>query len=147
MLRLMLLAGLLLPLAACDVDTSTPMVFDPKEPVDNGDNGDPPEEFVATFAYVQENIFDVSCAVSGCHANIEYPNLSADQSYGNIVNGASSAGGGLIVPNDADNSYIYMKIIEADGIFGSRMPRGRAPLSDDQVAALRQWIERGAPND
>ena len=150
-----LAAWLLLQASACDVDKSTPMVFDPKPPTDveepgdgepgDGEPGDgetPP----VTFAFVQENVLNVSCAVSGCHNGATFPNMSAGQAFANLVNGPASDGV-QVAPGDPDASYLYRKITGADGIFGDRMPRGRAPLSDELVLAVRQWIERGAPND
>jgi len=149
-----LAAWLLLQATACDVDTKTPMVFDPKPPTDveepGGDEpgGEEPggEDTPVTFAFVQENVLNANCALSGCHADAEFPNMSAGQAYANLVNGAASEGV-QIAPGDPDASYLYRKITGADGIFGARMPRGRAPLSDELIQAVRQWIERGAPND
>ena len=45
--------------------TSTDMVFDAAA------------EGPATFVQVQETVFDVSCALSGCHGDSAWPNLSA----------------------------------------------------------------------
>lgn len=51
-----------------------------------------------------------------------------------------------IASNDPANSYLYRKITGA-GITGDRMPQGRPILSDAQIALIRNWIRRGAPND
>ncbi|MFT5089750.1 MAG: hypothetical protein ACI906_001017 [Candidatus Latescibacterota bacterium] len=138
--------GLALSIAfvACSTDKSTQMVFDP--PI--GGASDNTSMGETTFSFVQENILDRSCALSGCHADSEYPNLSAGQAYDNIVNGLSSSPDQpLINPGDPDNSYLYLKLVNGDGIFGDRMPKGNPPLSDELIAAVRDWIERGAPND
>jgi hypothetical protein len=136
--------ALSIALIACSTDKSAQMVFDP--PSVDAPNNSPTGE--ATFSFVQENILDRSCALSGCHTDSEYPNLSAGQAYGNIVNGLSSSPDQpLINPGDPDNSYLYLKLVNADGIFGSRMPKSSPPLSDELIAAVREWIERGAPND
>ncbi len=131
-------------LASCGTDKSTDMVFDPS----SEDEQDANQNVEATFTFIQEAIFDRSCATSGCHTTT-YPNLSAGQSHAAIVNGASSAGPNqpLIKPGDPDNSYLFLKTIGASGILGNRMPLGRPALSDAHIAALRTWIERGAPND
>jgi hypothetical protein len=146
-----LVAFILVQVVACDVDGKTPMVFDPKPPADEmpGDGEEPgeggvPEE--VSFAFIQQNVITPNCALSGCHANTQFPNMSAGQAYANLVNGAASEGV-QIAPGDPEASYLYRKITGADGIFEARMPRGRAPLSDDLILAVRQWIERGAPND
>ena len=141
MKRLLLLSALLaLVTTACSdrVTTSTEMVFDEREA--------PPADEV-TFTSIQENVLDVSCALSGCHANSEYPNLAASQSYASIVGKPSSAGIDLVTPGDPDNSYLYVKIAAGPNMSGARMPRGSAPLPAETIAAVREWIERGAPND
>jgi hypothetical protein len=51
-----------------------------------------------------------------------------------------------ITPGDAPNSYLYRKITGV-GITGDRMPQGGPVLNDAQIALVRDWIRRGAPND
>ncbi len=140
----LLVLVLSIALGACNTDKSVQMVFDP--PADGTPNDGPISN--TTFGFVQKNVLTPSCALSGCHGDREYPNLSAAQAYGNIVNGLSSnPDQPLIKPGDPDNSYLYLKLIKGEGIFGDRMPKSNPALSDDLVAAVRDWIERGAPND
>ena len=101
----------------------------------------------ATFAQVQETIFDVSCALSGCHGDSARPNLSAGQAYDNIVRVESSRGMALVAPGDPDNSYLYRKLLADADIEGVRMPLGGPYLTPDALATVRAWIENGAPND
>ena len=106
----------------------------------------------ATFTAVQQQIFTQSCAFSGCHGGsspAQGMDLRAGAAYSNIVNVRSSEMSSLdrIEPSDPDNSYLYLKVIGDSSISGSRMPRGRAPLSQNLIDLLRDWIERGAPND
>lgn len=115
--------------------TSTDMVFDSAA------------EGPATFAQVQETIFDVSCALSGCHSDGAWPILSAGQAYDNIVNVESSRGIALVEPGDPDNSYLYLKLLADADIDGSRMPPGGPYLTPDALETVRAWIENGAPND
>ena len=122
------------------VTTSTDMVFDEIEPAS------PPDEDT-TFSFVQENVFNLSCALSGCHSGSTFPDLSAGQAYANIANAAGSQGLKLIAPGDPDNSYLYIKVTSGPGMSGSRMPQGGAPLPPTTIDALRDWIERGAPNN
>ena len=72
---------------------------------------DAPAEGPATFAQVQETVFDVSCALSGCHSDSAWPNLSAGQAYDNIVDVESSRGIALVEPGDPVNSYLYLKLL------------------------------------
>jgi hypothetical protein len=106
----------------------------------------------ATFTAVQQQIFNQSCAFSGCHGGsspAEGMDLRSGSAYANIVNVRSSQMSSLdrIEPSDPDNSYLYLKVIGDSSISGSRMPRGGAMLSQDLIDLLRDWIERGAPND
>jgi len=127
-------------LTACSdhITTSTDMMFD-REP--------PPVEEVVTFSFVQENVLDVSCALSGCHAGGTFPELAAGRSYDNIVGVSSSEGLKLIEPGDPDSSYLFIKITEGPGISGQPMPYGGAPLPDATIDAVRKWIADGALND
>jgi hypothetical protein len=74
--------------------------------------------------------------------------LLAGQAYGNTVNVASVEMPQLrrVLPGDPASSYLYRKITGA-GITGDRMPLQQPPLSDAQIALVRNWILRGAPND
>jgi hypothetical protein len=107
---------------------------------------------VATFTAVQTQIFNPSCAFSGCHGGgSAAAGLSLEQgdAYGEIVNVPSTQQSTTdrIEPNDPEGSYLYLKVIGDSSISGSRMPRGAGPLSQELVDLLRDWIERGAPND
>ena len=106
---------------------------------------------VATFTAVQDRIFSTSCAFSGCHGGSSPAlgmNLTQGMAYSNIVNVPSSQSSlDRIEPNDPANSYLYLKVIGDSSISGSQMPRGAQPLSQELMDLLRDWIDRGAPND
>ncbi len=123
-----------------------------KTPTDPAGGGDPIDT-TATFTRVQNEIFTPTCAVVGCHDPLGQSQsgqltLTAGRAYAQTVNVASTEMPGLvrIRPNDFANSYLYRKITGA-GITGERMPLGGPPLSDAQIALVRNWIRRGAPND
>jgi hypothetical protein len=105
----------------------------------------------ATFTRVQTEIFNASCAFSGCHgggSSSAELNLDAGQAHGNIVNIPSTQSSlDLIEPNDPGASYLYLKVIGDPSIAGGRMPRGAPPLAQSLIDLLRDWIERGAPDD
>jgi hypothetical protein len=105
----------------------------------------------ATFSAVQQQIFTPSCAFSGCHGGdspSEGLSLIAGEAYDEIVNVPSNQSGlDLIEPSHPENSYLYLKVTGDEAISGSRMPRGGAALSQQLLDLLRDWIERGAPND
>jgi len=47
-------------------------------------------------------------------------------------------------PNDPDGSYLMAKLRGEEGILGARMPIGGAPLSDEELATISDWISGGA---
>ena len=119
-------------------------------PTDPG-GGLPPPDPSATFTRVQSQVFTPTCATIGCHNPVGQQSqlvLTADRSYAATVNVASVQTPSLsrVTPGDPANSYLYRKII-GSGITGDRMPPAQAPLSDAQIALVRDWIRRGAPND
>ncbi|NOS99539.1 MAG: hypothetical protein HOP29_02810 [Phycisphaerales bacterium] len=50
----------------------------------------------------------------------------------------------LIVPGDAEASLIYQKVSSDSPPVGMRMPSLGAPLTSDELALLRDWINQGA---
>ena len=104
----------------------------------------------ATFSFISSEILDKRCATSGCHAGTVSPDLRSADAYMNIVNINSSTGMPHITPGNPDSSYLYLKVIGAPGINGSRMPRDRGTngdLTQAQVDSIRIWIEEGALNN
>ena len=120
-------------------------------PTDPGSGGGTPIDPTATFTRVQAEIFTPTCAQINCHHPIGQQSqmiLTASQAYGMTVNVASVEMPSLkrVTPGDPANSYLYRKIT-GSGITGDRMPQSLPPLSDAQIALIRDWIRRGAPND
>ncbi|NND70843.1 MAG: hypothetical protein HKN43_04635 [Rhodothermales bacterium] len=111
-----------------------------------------PNAIQPTFSSIQANIFDNSCAVSGCHAGGGAPwglDLSASNSYANLVNATagSKPGSNRVSPGDADNSYLVQVLEGTNGITVPQMPLGRDALPDEQIQAIRDWINAGAENN
>ncbi len=142
-----LACGLSIALFACSTESSRDMIYDPP-PVVDSDEALNEEIASASFTLVQTKIFDAFCAMSYCRGDVSYPNLTPERSYNIIVDGASSSPDQpLIKPGDPDNSYLYLKISNGEDISGRQMPPAAPPLNPELIAALRNWIERGAPND
>lgn len=118
----------------------------------------------ATFNVIQDQIFSMSCAVTGCHATTSDASytqhglvLAKGQSYGNLMGklarnaAAATLKVQLVKPNDADNSFLFHKITcqsahhAANAGFGSQMPLGGGYLTNGQVELVRRWINAGAP--
>ena len=102
-----------------------------------------------TLASIQENIFDQSCAVPGCHTGSSPPmdlDLSSGEAESNLVGVDSREVPSLkrVDPGNPDDSYLVRKIEGAPGIVGGRMPLNRAPLSSEEIAVVRDWITGGA---
>ena len=111
----------------------------------------PPPDPTATFTRVQREVFNPSCALSGCHAAVT-PSagmiLEAGRSWASLV-GAVSAETSLlrVEPFQPESSYLVVKVRGDAAILGARMPSGAPPLSADQVKLIVDWVKRGAPND
>jgi hypothetical protein len=102
-----------------------------------------------TLAALQVNVFNASCAVSGCHAGASAPlglRLDSGFSYARLVGQSSVERPDLlrVAPGDPDKSYLMHKI-EGSAAVGGRMPLNQPPLASDAVAAVRSWIAAGAP--
>ena len=74
--------------------------------------------------------------------------MSEAGSYDALVGVESAAAPGeiLVVPGDADSSYLVAKLEGADGIVEDQMPPGSS-LSADVIAGIRTWIDDGAQNN
>ena len=114
-------------------------------PTDPGVSGEPIDP-TATFTRVQNEVFTPTCGIVACHHPIGQQSqmvLTAGRAYNETVNVTSVEMPSL---KRVTNSYLYRKITGA-GITGDRMPQTLPPLSDAQIALIRNWIRRGAPND
>ena len=113
-----------------------------------------------TFSSIQTNIFNMTdssgrLACIQCHTDAgRTPSgnlvLLEGRSYQQLVGRGSTGkpGATLVIPGDAENSYIIHKLEGRADIVGQRMPRGNGPfLTEGQTLVIRQWIKDGAPNN
>ena len=72
--------------------------------------------------------------------------LSAGHTHTSTVNVDSTELSGFkrILPDNAADSYLYMKISGDPRIVGERMPFFATPLTAEELEAVRLWIEAGA---
>ena len=109
----------------------------------------PPGALVPTLASIQDNVFSVTCAVSGCHTGAGAPyGLRLDRGFsaGNLISVPSRQDPNLIrvVPFDPDASLLIQKL-DGTQTVGEPMPAGgRAPLKTATINVIRQWIQDGA---
>jgi hypothetical protein len=118
---------------------------------------DPQVIYSGTYDRIQRQIFDKSCAVSGCHDSQSQTGgllLENGASYGNLIDvtpqmpGAAAAGWKRVDAANAspDTSYIFHKLTgDLDGTQGARMPFGGAKLDQYLIDIVQLWIEAGAP--
>ncbi|MFN0040298.1 MAG: hypothetical protein ACKVP2_12370 [Burkholderiales bacterium] len=108
----------------------------------------PPTGLQPTLASIQENVFTVACATSGCHAGVSANfglRLDPGFSYATLFNVPSPRDASLIrvVPFNPDASFLIQKL-NGSQTLGERMPDGGPYLSTEAVAVIRQWIANGA---
>jgi len=101
------------------------------------------------LAQIQTEIFEESCALSGCHsAGSRQGNLdlsSAATSHAELVDVVSECAGKiLVVPGDPDASYLLHKVGDGPEPCGTLMPQLLPPLTAGQIQLIRDWIEDGA---
>lgn len=106
----------------------------------------PPPTIEATLESIQENVFSAIC--TNCHAGAAAPQglrLEDGMSHAMLVNVPSTEVPAIlrVEPGNPDDSYLVQKI-EGTASVGAQMPLGGPALSDEQIAAIRQWITDGA---
>jgi len=115
-------------------------------------DGDDTDVLAPTFTEVRDDILIPSCGFSTCHGGGEGGlTLSADDpgaAYSALVDVPSFVlpEETLVIPGDAENSYLVKKVEGAVGIDGDPMP---APFGIDETMAadIRAWIDAGAKDD
>jgi len=113
----------------------------------------PPAGVTAYFDRDVQRVFDKSC-VGGCHESGGTGDsesglrLTPGASYNELVDPTASRNGPQVIPGDPDNSLLIWKLkgVDRNGrkVFGERMPFGRPPLSEGELAAITAWIQEGA---
>lgn len=99
-----------------------------------------PPEGGEPIAAVQA-IVDESCTL--CHdASDDMLNL---EDVGALIHRPSTTGKPLIDPGNPNNSYLYLKMVGAEGIEGEPMPLGDDPLPVDQLRVMQEWIAGLSP--
>jgi hypothetical protein len=116
---------------------------------------DPMAFFSGTFDRIQKQVFNQSCALSGCHdSQTQQENmiLEIGASYGNIVdvtptNPDVPVDWKRVLPGDSSRSFLFHKITgDLDAGQGSRMPLGNPPLDQHLIDIIQLWIDAGAPD-
>ncbi len=100
---------------------------------------------------LEQDVFGVSCSISqSCHGgDSPRSGVSLDSPVYDKVVGQSAVQARsrvLVVPGDPDGSYLIEKLESSEPELGERMPPDY-PLSRVSIERIREWIERGAPDD
>ena len=112
------------------------------------------EQFDGTFAAIQKVVFEnKGCTQDVCHGSGRSGGLDlrAGSAYANLLEVPStSSPNPRIQPGEPSESFLFQKLEAATRpgsvtIAGSPMPSGLPPLSENELEAIRLWIEAGAP--
>lgn len=119
--------------------------------------------FDSTYELIQEAIFENrGCTSVTCHNSVDAAgdlDLSADVSWDNLIEQAATSvppgvipGLKRVVPGQKDQSLLFLNL--AAGTLPHQwnaplraMPIGLEPLTTDELEAVREWIEQGAPRE
>jgi mono/diheme cytochrome c family protein len=117
-------------------------ISDQKEPTNNHPVADdppaPPPRSTVDFTTDVQPILAANC--SGCHGpDKQRGGLRLDRKADALRGGDS---GKVIVPGKPGESLLLKKVAAADA--NDRMPKGRDPLTAEQIRTLSSWIEAGA---
>ena len=98
---------------------------------------------------IQTKVFNVSCALSGCHGSTSTKAnllLTNGNSFSNLINIQSVLFPQFkrVVPNNSANSLL-IKMLK--GEVSPQMPYNRTPLSASVIDSIAKWIDNGAPDN
>lgn len=99
---------------------------------------------------VQEILTRRGCTNSSCHGQATQADLDLrpGTAYGELVNvqAFQDPGRTRVIPGDAQNSYLIIKL-EGRQSVGGQMPATGAPLDSIDLNNIRNWIDQGAKNN
>lgn len=119
-------------------------VTNTEDTTSTGGPADPPPIEDVQYASQVQTIFNNSCGGGACHTSGGSASGVNLASYAQTVGSVGARyGTNVVLPNNAVNSPLIDKL-EANPRFGSRMPLGRSPLTNEQIEIIRVWINEGA---
>lgn len=95
-----------------------------------------------SFYHDVRPILQANC--QGCHQPAKSKGGYVMTDFKNLLAGGDSEGT-AVVPKHPEQSAILKMITPKDGEI--RMPKGKNPLLDSEVAVIKTWIEQGAEDD
>jgi hypothetical protein len=146
-------------LASCTSVDENAQLFQPREYPDAAPDAYP---LLPTFESLEINVFRRKCTAA-CHSGGMFAAGNFDMSgdtvasmvnvpaVGTETSGCGESGFLRILPGIPKRSLVYLKLMEKSygfpDVCGEGMPQGanRDPLSDEEIAAIAEWISLGAP--
>jgi hypothetical protein len=90
-----------------------------------------------SYAQHVQPLFNVTCALAGCHDNGPHPSQLRLTSYFQTVFEIP----GIVVAGEPQSSRLVYRI---EGSVGPQMPLNGTPLTQNQIDGIRTWIVEGA---
>jgi len=119
-----------------------------EESPEEGSGSEGTEESGSAISYEDDiqPIWDDHCTGASCHSLFP-PVLDPGASYDAIVDTESPVVSDMVFvsPGSVDDSYLYIKITDGEGIVGAVMPSGEDPLPQETIDLIEEWINAGAP--
>ena len=134
--------------------TGNPIVAPTPAPTPDPGSAGCDGDFDSTFAAIQTVVFERhGCTQAVCHGSAASGGLDLrpEVAYANLLEAPStSSPDPRIMPGEPGESYLLAKLAAATRpgsvtIGGSPMPSGLPPISENELEAIRLWIEAGAP--
>ncbi len=107
-----------------------------------------PSGMKATFSDIQKQLFNSSCALSGCHAGNNPQagvNLSEGSAYNNLINIQSTLYPSFkrVTPGNKGTSLLYMVLSYNSE---TKMPP-TGKMAQSVIDSVGAWIDKGAQNN
>ncbi len=99
-----------------------------------------------SFASEVLPIFQATCGGTGCHIGESVGGVDLTSYQATVNSISASYNAPLVVAGNAAASPLVDKLLGTPQ-FGARMPDGRPPLSAEQIATIRAWVDEGAENN
>ena len=96
------------------------------------------------YATQVQPIFTRSCEGGFCHIDMDTSGIDLSTYDASRASEGFQYAGRSILPGDAENSPLWLKIAFPDPEFGARMPRLADPLSQQELDLVAAWINEGA---
>ena len=88
-------------------------------------------------------ILTTTCGSGACHIDQHASGVNLSSYQAVMDSEGQQYGEHVVVPEDAESSPLIDKLMPSPQV-GARMPPDRSPLSEEQIAFIRAWINEGA---